>query len=173
MTKRNKFLLAGTAAVLGLALVTGGAYAGMGGWSGHGGMHGGMHGGGMGGGMGMADKMFTMFDTDNNDAISKAEVEQVRKEQLAKYDVDKDGKLNLDEFQGLLVSMMRERFVDHFQRLDNDGDAAITEAELAKPLDRMMTWMDRNKDGSITMDELRRTDRHKGGKHHGYDNDDD
>jgi len=142
-------------------------------WTGHGG---GMHGGMQGGPMQMMDKMFDKFDVNKDGAVSKAEIAQVRKAELAKYDADKDGKLSLNEFQNLWLEMARERMVDHFQRLDNNGDAVVTEDEVASPMDRMMSFMDQNGDGKLTKKELLSLGHHKGGasmRHHGNDDDKD
>ena len=70
------------------------------------------------------------------------------------------------------VGYMRERMVDHFQKLDADGDAVISDEEIASPLNKMMSWMDRNNDDKLTKDELRRKHRW-GGKRYRHDDDDD
>ncbi len=184
MRKRTKIILASSAA---FALVVGavgivsaemrtyvsGQSMHQSSWSGHGGGHGGMHGsmqGGMQGGpMQMMDKMFDKFDVDKDGAVSKAEIAQVRKAELAKHDANKDGKLSLDEFQNLWLELARERMVDHFQRLDNNGDAVVSEDEVASPMDRMMSFMDQNGDGMLTKKELLRLGHHNGGgsmRHH-------
>ena len=180
MQKRTKIILASTTAVLFLAGAVGVSKAKEGFQKGfHGGsgfmQHArfGGHGKSMGGGhSGMADKIFEKFDVDKNGTISKTEIDGVRKNELAKADANKDGKLSLNEFQSLWTGLMRERMVDHFQRLDNDGDAEVTEEEIAKPMDRMLSFMDRNNDGSITKDELQRKHRGWGGKYRGRHHDD-
>ena len=60
------------------------------------------------------------------------------------------------------MERMRERMVDAFQRLDADGDAAVTSEEFARPGDRRFMWMDRNGDNQVTMDEMRQM---RGGRH--------
>lgn len=122
----------------------------------------------------MHEKIFEKFDSNKDGTITKAEIDAVRKSEIAKNDANKDGKLSLNEFETLWTGLMRERMVDHFQRLDNDGDAVLSEDEIAKPLDRMLSHMDRNNDGSLDKNELQR----KGRGHHGMrgghrDHDDD
>jgi Ca2+-binding EF-hand superfamily protein len=116
----------------------------------------------------MHEKIFDKFDTNKDGTITKAEITGVRKSELAKYDANKDGKLSLNEFQSLWTDLMRDRMVDHFQRLDNDGDASVTESEIAKPMNRMMSFLDRNNDGAISKDELKRKGRGHGMRRGGH-----
>tara|TARA_B100000315_G_scaffold258633_1_gene311485 strand:+ start:2523 stop:3086 length:564 start_codon:yes stop_codon:yes gene_type:complete len=175
MQKRTKIILASTAAVVVLVGAIGVSTAKEGFQKGY---HGGpsfmQHArfGGHGARHGMADKIFEKFDVDKNGTITKTEIDGVRKNELATADTNKDGKLSLNEFETLWTSLMRDRMVDHFQFLDNDGDAVVTEAEIAKPMDRMLSFMDRNDDGSITKDELQRKYRGWGGKYRGRHHDD-
>ncbi len=180
MQKRTKIIIASTAAVVVLAGAIGVSKAREGF---HKGYYGGPsymqharfggHRGGFGHGNNMAENIFDKFDVDKNGTITKTEIDGVRKNELAKADTNNDGKLSLNEFQSLWTGLMRERMVDHFQRLDNDGDAVVTEEEIAKPMDRMMSFMDRNGDNAITKDELQRRHRGWGGKHRGRHHDDD
>ena len=56
---------------------------------------------------------------------------------LNEFDANNDGVLSLVEFEALHAAMIRETTVDRFQHLDADGDGAITEAEIAAPIERM------------------------------------
>ncbi|NQV54573.1 MAG: hypothetical protein HQ503_01825 [Rhodospirillales bacterium] len=134
------------------------------GMSGHRGMS-----GRMGGGMGTG--MMEQFDADKDGTITAAEIAKLQKDQIAKYDKNGDGKLSLDEFQGLWTEHMKERMVDHFQALDNDGDALVTEAEIGRITKHMTDRMDRNRDGNITQDEMQGG--HRMGRHHNDDDNDD
>jgi Ca2+-binding EF-hand superfamily protein len=167
MQKRTKVILASTAAAIVLAGAVGVSTAREShrfGMMGHGGGH---------GMASMANKIFDHFDSDGNGAVSKAEVDGVRKSEIKKNDTNKDGKLSLDEFEALWLGYMRERMVDHFQKLDADGDAVVTDAEIAAPLNKMMSWLDRNNDDTLTKDELRRKGHRWGSKKRYYDDDDD
>lgn len=120
----------------------------------------------MGGGHGSSAEMWEHMDTDKDGTITKEEISKVLRDRIAKFDTNNDGKLSLSEFQGLWTDQMKERIVDHFQAIDNDGDAAVTVEEFSAISRRMTDMFDRNGDGSITKDELR-------GRHHGSDSDDD
>jgi Ca2+-binding EF-hand superfamily protein len=63
--------------------------------------------------------------------------------------------------------------VDHFQSLDDDGDALVTMAEITRPMDRMLSYLDRNNDGAITKDELRRGHRKSGKTYRHHDDEKD
>lgn len=114
------------------------------------------HGGSWGGHRDHQDMLFERFDANQDGKITKLEIEARRKQSIAKYDADKSGSLSLDEFQGLFNEIMRHRMVRMFQRIDRDGDAKVTDKEIAVRLDRMMGWLDRDNDGVIKKDEMRR-----------------
>jgi Ca2+-binding EF-hand superfamily protein len=60
---------------------------------------------------------------------------------------------------------MRERMVDQFQAHDDDGDGLVTVEEFGERYGSMVRRLDRNDDGEITQDDLRRRprDRDRGG----------
>lgn len=129
----------------------------------------GHHGGPWGGG-GRMMMLMEQFDANDDGKLTQAEIDEVVRSRLAAADGDGDGKLNLEEFQPLLVEIMRPRIVDSFQFLDHDGDAAITQEEIDRPLARMVSHLDRNDDGELTEDEMQR--RHGGWRRGHHDHDD-
>lgn len=157
-----------------LALTTGIALAGMlaTGYAAYadGGRHGPRHGFGPGGGHHRAFAMMERHDANDDGKLTQAEIDQVRKERLATFDTDKDGKLNLAEFEALWLDFTRKRMVDAFQRLDEDGDAQVTETEYLEPTKRIVARMDRNDDGELSREDMPRP-RHgdRMGRHHGDD----
>lgn len=171
MTRTTKYLIAAgaVAAMVGLA-VSGASYAG-GDRHGYRGGHHGMGHHGMGYRGEHAQEMFQRFDQDGDGKVTRAEMEAVRDGKFGEFDGDGDGEMSLDEFQGLWLQMARSRMVDHFQHLDADGDGKITRAEYDRPFEVVMTRMDRNEDGAVTMRELRK--RHHGYKDYDDDKDDD
>ena len=127
----------------------------------------GHHKGPWGGGGAM---MMEQFDGNQDGKLSQAEIDETVRNRLAGADTNGDGQLDLEEFQPLLVEIMRPRIVDGFQFLDADGSAAITLEEIERPIARMVSRLDRNDDGELTEDELQR--RHRGW-HRGHHDDDD
>lgn len=164
MKNHTKLVLASLAAA---AVIGGAAFAVEAGYRGHDGKSG-KH----------AEWMFERFDANRDGKITKAEIEASRKASMSKYDADKDGQLSLDEFQGLFNEIMRHRMVRMFQKLDRDGDAKVSEAEIARKTDRMMGWLDRDENGEIERSEMKRPrhhdrdhdkdddDHHEHGRHH-------
>lgn len=112
------------------------------------------HHGGHGGGYGM--RMMEAFDANQDGQVTQVEIDEVRSGRFAEFDQNNDGNLNLEEYQALWLDAMRERMVDRFQALDDDGDAMVTIEEFVEPYGRMVQRLDRNEDGAITRDDMRR-----------------
>jgi Ca2+-binding EF-hand superfamily protein len=147
MTPTFKLLIAGAAAALGLAAFAGASLAD-GGWGRHHGGH------GFGGA-----RLFDSFDANDDGVLTQVEIDEVRQSRLVEFDADGDGSLTLEEYQALWVDAMREIMVDRFQAHDDDGDGRVTAAEFAEPFDRIVSRLDADRDGQLTMDELRHRQR--------------
>jgi len=201
MKRHTKIALAAAVAVIGIgalgsAVVAQGQHRGygpgygpgygmqhanmMGGMQGQGmygrGMQGhGMSGQGMMGNMGnrfqMMEQKFETHDLDGDGAVSQAEIDQFRQDRLKTYDENKDGKLELSEFEKLWLNSKRNRMVDRFQAFDNDGDGKVTDDEFRTPMGRMIERHDRDGDGKVTLSEMRNHPRGRGPGR--YYNDDD
>ena len=159
MHTKTKVLIAAGAlvAVVGALSVTA-TFAGerdRGGWHhGHAGWGGGMMGG-------RAWSMFESFDANGDGKVTQAEVDEVRTQRFAAFDQDGDGRLTLEEYQALWLEAMRPRMVDQFQAHDEDGDAGVTVEEFTERYSRVVTRLDANGDGEVTIEELR--SRHRDG----------
>jgi Ca2+-binding EF-hand superfamily protein len=128
----------------------------------HGGMMGGRmgmmeeHSGMMGRGMGMmmrgaANHAMTAFDTDNDGTLSAEEITAGIQAELETYDTDGDGALSLEEFAEMHAAHTRLMMVRAFQMHDTDGDAQVTEAEMAAMAEMMQQHMAGQQDGSPRM----------------------
>ena len=100
-------------------------------------------------------RMFETFDANEDDRITQAEIDAFRKGQFDEHDANNDGKLTLQEYQNLWLSVMRERMVDAFQRHDDDGNAEVSLEEFSERFSRMVRRLDNDGDGAITRDDLR------------------
>jgi hypothetical protein len=118
--------------------------------------HGGMKGGGMGmmgghdgmmGGMGMmmmgGAQSYAMatFDTNKDGTLSPEEITAGIQAELKTYDTDANGTLSLGEFAVMHAAHTRPMTVRAFQMHDADGDAQVTEAEMADMASMMAAMM--------------------------------
>jgi Ca2+-binding EF-hand superfamily protein len=82
-----------------------------------------------------------VFDTDENGSITPEERRNGLLAELKKYDTDSDGTLSIAEFETLHSAHIRNKMVDRFQALDEDGDGKVSEAEMtagAKKMEKPM-----------------------------------
>lgn len=160
MKTHTKVAIAASIAVIGGVALAGASMA-RGGFGHHGGHWGG----------GARAMLMEQFDANQDGSLTQTEIDESIRSRMAAADSNGDGELDLDEFQPLLVEIMRPKIVDGFQFLDADGSAAISLEELERPAARVVSHLDRNDDGAVTEDEMKRR-HHRGGRGH-HDRDDD
>ena len=142
MKRSTKFALAAVAA-LGVAAVAVPVVAQQGQMQHDGMMDGGMgmmgqHGGMMGGGQSYA---MATFDTNKDGTLSPEEMTAGIQSELKTYDTDANGTLSLEEFAVMHAAHTRPMTVRAFQMHDADGDAQVTEAEMAAMAEMMQSHM--------------------------------
>ena len=98
-----------------------------GGWHHGGGRHGKMNGG-----------FVRRYDANKDGDVTQEEVDANRSARHGKYDADGDGKLSLEEFQGLWMEAYRRKMVRDFQEFDVDGDAVVTLEEYTEPMSKFV-----------------------------------
>ena len=142
MKRSTKFALA-TVAALGVAAVAVPVVAQQGQMQ-HDGMMG-QHGGMMGGAMGMmaGGQSYAMatFDSNKDGTLSPEEMTAGIQAELKTYDTDANGTLSLEEFAEMHAAHTRPMTVRAFQMHDADGDAQVTEAEMAAMAEMMQSHM--------------------------------
>ena len=106
----------------------------------HGGM-GMMDGDMMSGMMGPQSYAMQTFDANKDGTLSPEEMTAGIQAELKKYDSDANGTLSLDEFAVMHADHMRPMTVRVFQMHDADGDAQVTEAEMAAMAAMMQSQM--------------------------------
>ena len=142
MKRSTKFALA-TVAALGVAAVAVPVVAQQGQMQHDGMMDGGLgmmgqHGGMMGGGQSYA---MATFDTNKDGTLSPEEMTAGIQAELKTYDTDANGTLSLEEFAVMHAAHTRPMTVRAFQMHDADGDAQVTEAEMAAMAEMMQSHM--------------------------------
>ena len=124
--------------------------------------------------------MVGMIDTDADGKITRAEADAFRDAHLKQFDANADGVLNGDEYIAMLEDFRRQMMLTRFKKADADGDGALSKDELGNRMDWMFAHLDRNDDGVIEADEMRKRGGHKGDDdddddhgrgHHGKDRD--
>ena len=100
-------------------------------------------------------------DSDDDGKVTKAEIKTKQEANLAKYDTNNDGQLSLEEYKPLWIERHNRRIVRAFQFLDANGNGQVSDAEYKRVIDWIVARMDRNEDGVISKDDLKR--RHRRG----------
>jgi len=98
---------------------------------------GGMMGGGQMGGIGFMQDL----DANGDGAVTPEEARAGLQGLLEEFDTNSDGTLSIGEFEALYGATIREKMVDGFQMLDNDGDGQVTADEITAPVERMDDMM--------------------------------
>lgn len=95
--------------------------------------------------------IFDAADADGDRTVTQAEIDAYRTTRLAEVDASGDGALSIEEFDTLYRDLTRSRMVDAFQALDADGDGQISPEEMDRRVARFVERMDRDGDGALTL----------------------
>lgn len=107
-------------------------------------------------GMGMGPqggpmKLFAEADTNKDGKLDASEIAAYRDKMFTEANPSgKDG-ITIQDFEPWFWKQHREMMVRAFQRLDADGDGKVTKAEMEAAGDRMLSWLDRNDDGTYSL----------------------
>ena len=103
---------------------------------------------------------FVTLDADKDGKVTKAEITAARTARVTAADANSDGKLSVDEIAALQMARMAERANDRATRMvaemDVDGDGMLTVSELiVRPMpDRMFDRLDADGDEAISQAEV-------------------
>ena len=124
------------------------------------------HGGGEAGMMGGPDggmQALERADADNNGEVTFDEFKKAAGDRFVLADVNKDGKVTVEEMAAAIEKMRAERMAKRMiERFDSDGDGSVTLAEIDNGQKEIYALLDRNDDGKLIKDEMPRN----GGKGH-------
>jgi Ca2+-binding EF-hand superfamily protein len=108
--------------------------------------------------------MFDRYDANKDGKITQDEIDNNRQAWYAEFDIDKDGKLSLVEFEKLWLKARHRMMVREFQFFDVDGDGSVTILEYKEPLEDLVVERDRNGDNALSREDRPRGDRDDRGK---------
>lgn len=127
-------------------------------WSENGRGHHGGH-GGRGDGLGFGFiRMLQGMDADMNGLISGEEWAAGGTDRISGADADGDGSVTLKEMEDFALARVQERIEERvarrFERMDTDGDGAISAEEMAAQTEERFAHMDRDGDGQLTIHDV-------------------
>ena len=155
-TKKSMLLIAGAAGIVGFTALAGLAIADN-------------DRGGEGHGKGRDGRMYwhgmiERYDANKDGKITQDEINNNRQSWYAEFDLDKDGKLTLVEFEKLWLKARQRMMVREFQYFDANGDGGLTILEYKEPMEDLVAERDRNGDGALSREDRARGDRDDRGK---------
>ena len=113
---------------------------------------------------------FERLDADKSGDISFEEFSARFQERIGSADADGDGKITVEEMADHILRQRAERQARRMiERFDVNGDGALALDEIESRHKKRFAMMDRNDDGVLQKDELRRSRKgERGGwRHHG------
>ncbi len=102
----------------------------------------------------MITAVFEEMDTDRDGRVTRAEFDAHHANVVGAADTDGSGGLSLEEFRALDAERARRRADDAFRHFDRDGNGEVTLAELPPPPQPPFAFLDGDRDGALTLEEM-------------------
>lgn len=94
-------------------------------------------------------RAFERYDVNKDGVITQEEVDTVIVDRFNSFSGD-DSAISLDDFRAAWIDQSRDRMVRAFQRIDRDGNGAVTAEEYDTASERMFSRLDRDGNGELT-----------------------
>ncbi|MFN0190495.1 MAG: EF-hand domain-containing protein [Aestuariivirga sp.] len=101
------------------------------------------------------ERLFALFDTDKNGSMSKPEFLLRAEKRFLRADANSDGAVTAAEIDAQLAKAIERRRARMMANMDRDKDGSVTREELDKYVEAMFDGADANGDGGVSMDEAR------------------
>ena len=119
------------------------------------------------GSMRWMESMLMPMDSDNDGAITRAEIEAGTAAKAAEIDANKDGNITAEEVVAYREKQRLQRLTDEIKAMDADGNGSVSVQEYEAAQVWRMARLDRDGNGTIDPDELMsRKGPHDGMRHH-------
>lgn len=101
------------------------------------------------------EKHFADMDADGDGGITHDEFIQKRVENFHNVDVNGDGEVTLDELTAARAQRLQTRLAERFSTLDEDNSNTLSEDEMVSGAAAQFERLDANGDGAVTIEEFR------------------
>ncbi len=101
-------------------------------------------------------RAFGKADIDSNGKITAQELAPRVERRFARLDADKNGQVSVAEIDAMLQEALERRRARLMDRFDANKDGQISRAEIDALVERLIVAADDDKDGAVSVEEVRR-----------------
>jgi Ca2+-binding EF-hand superfamily protein len=99
--------------------------------------------------------LLAALDADHDGRLTSEELHAARKQQVTRFDGNRDNRLSIEEYQAWWLEAAQARLARQFRADDRNKDGTITLQELVERSDNLLRRRDLDHDGALTAEELR------------------
>ena len=101
------------------------------------------------------ERSFTALDADKDGKVTPEELRPKAVKRVLRLDGNGDGEVSTAEIDAWLNKAVERRKARLLSRLDGDKDGTVTEAEISAYVDQLFLGADNDGDGAVTLAEVR------------------